>query len=160
MVKIQNSDAIKAIRDNARLSISEGFPQDLDLKIVPTMDMTPDFHRICDVVKNATAINATSGTIYTTPADQDFYLTGATLSVIKDVTATSLNSSVKVTINGEVRSLLRISSLTTTVQSECMTMDYPTPIKIDRNTNITVENGTNNANISSNGTIVGFVVTA
>lgn len=64
--QIQNSETIKEVREGARLSISEGFPQRLAEAIVPVMEVNPKQLRICNIVKSASAINATSGTIYTT----------------------------------------------------------------------------------------------
>lgn len=159
MVQIQNTDAINAIRDGAKLSISEGFPSNLANTVQPVLDMTPDNHRTIEISRFQTAINATATAIYVTPADQDFYLTNACLSMIKDATATSLTSRITAVINGQTQTLLVIAGITLTADSQTITQSWgQRGIKIDRNTSIFVTNSTNTANVSAAGTIQGYIV--
>ena len=157
MVHIQNTDAHNAIRQGAKLSISEGYPTELSLACVPVMDMTPDFHRRINVVRSASAINATSAALYTTSADRDFYLTGFILAVSKDVTATSLANAINFLID-TVASAIIISTLTLTVEHSEIFLTFPQPIKIDRSCAMTVTNTTNTGNISTQATIFGYEV--
>ena len=158
--KIQNSDTIKEIRDTARLSISEGFPTALNDKVIPVIDVNPKHARVCDIVKTAVAQNATSATVYTTPTDQDFYLVGWNLNLIKDATSTSTASGIKFTVNGAQAAHSRIASLSLTAQTANIVVVLDKPIKLDRNTTVTIENGTNVANITLYGTIFGYTVNA
>lgn len=156
--KIQNSDTIKELRDGARLSISEGFPERLAGSVVPVMNINPKDYRICNIAKTTSAVNATSATIYTTPADKDFYLVGFSIGLIKDATATSINSGISAYIDGLNTALIGIASLTLTAQSETLSQTLAYPIKVDRNTIIAVTNTTNVGNISARGSIIGYTV--
>jgi len=117
-----------------------------------------EIKRICNILKFNSAVNATTATIYTTPSDKDFYLVAAQLSVIKDATSTSGGTSIFVIIEGVSVRLLSIATLTLTAQYSNIANNFPVPIKIDRNTIITVVNSTNNANISGYGSIQGYTV--
>ena len=122
-------------------------------EIQPTIEVfTP-----CNIVRSGTATNSTTATIYTTPTNQDFYLTAVTLSYIKDVTSTSTSSAITATIDGITQSILRIPQISVTVGSGTMSLSFPIPIKLDRGFNIAVVNATNIANISANGCIIGYL---
>lgn len=121
--------------------------------ISPVVDVSPK----TTIVKSASAVNATSATIYTTPTDRDFYLTGAMLSTIKDVTAQSTGESIKVFIDGTQVNILTIISITLTVQTDSVSISYD-KIKLDRGSTIVVTNGSGVANVSSNGIIFGYIV--
>jgi len=131
--------------------------------IIPTpvavVETNPKLLRRANIVGQIQATNATSATIYTTPTDKDFFLTGASCSVIKDVTATSVLTRINFTLfTGEARSVLAIPGLSLTAQSECLSMDFICPIQLKRGTTITVSNSTNVGNVTSNGMIIGYTV--
>lgn len=121
--------------------------------IQPTIEIAP----YISVVKSGLAENSTSFTIYTTPADQDFYLYGIVLSVIKDVTATSTVSYVSSKINTITQTLVGIAGLTLTPQNQSISLFFPRPIKLDRNATITLNNTTAVANVSSRAYIYGYI---
>lgn len=158
MINIQNTDAITAIRDGAKLSISEGFPQQLIRSVQPVMDMTPRFHRVANICRQVEASNATAATIYTTPTDVDFYLTSACLSVIKDASSPSTYSAINITIDGITRTLLIISGFASTAQSGTVANAFTVPIKLDRGTNIAIANTSATAAIRTWATIQGYTV--
>jgi hypothetical protein len=158
MAQIHNSDLSKELIKGGRLQVSRDIvPNQLAEKVVPVMEVNPRLLKTSQIVRGNTATNATSATIYTTPTDRDFYLTGASIAVIKDVTSTSTESSIKVTIDGSTQRLLSISGITLTAQSSANSINFQNPIKIDRNTTIIVTNTANTANINAWGNIVGYV---
>lgn len=160
MVQIQNTDAISAIRNSARLSISEGFPQNLLPNVQAVIDMTPRKHHVCDIVKTASGSGSANNTIYTTPTDCDFYITAITLGVIKDASATSVDSYVTCVIGGVTSRMISIPGITLTAQSETMSISFPFPIKVDRGTSVVLTNSTNVAVIKSTACIIGYTVQA
>lgn len=135
MPQIQNSDAIKAIRDGARLSITEGFPQALDLRVIPVMDMTPRFHRNSFPKQANTSTSSSAGTIFTTDTVKDTYITGIQYSYVKDAAcdiATSV-ASVRTTINGQSSQVIcAVTLLTLTAQAGDFAIAFERPIKIDK----------------------------
>lgn len=132
---------------------SDTLPSTMNI-LTPVIPIT----RYCNIVRRQEAINVLTATIYTTPTDKDFYLTAATLSFIKDATSTSLSSTIRVVIEGITWQILSLAQLTLTAQSGNQSISFPFPIKIDRGTNITVQNNTNVANVATYGTIMGYTV--
>lgn len=114
--------------------------------------------RIINIIRNATGTNATSTVLYTTPSDKDFYLTNASLSLIKDATATSNISTITVVVEGVTQRIISIIGLTLTAQAETNYKNFNIPIKLDRNTAITITHSTNVGNVSANGIIMGYTV--
>lgn len=158
MPQVQNSDAIKAIRDGARLSISEGFPQMLSNTIVPVMDMTPDFHRRATISKNSIGTTTGAISVYTTAANKDFYLTGLNMSFIKDVICDTAGMSLTVTTEGINKTIFGFPTITLTAQTANLSHDFTVPIKIDPNTVISLSGTFTAGVLVRNISIFGFEV--
>lgn len=126
-------------------------------KVILVSDVNPAHNRFCEIVRRQSAINSTGGTIYTTPSDRDFYLNSCFLSYIKDATSTSTTSALSVVIGGATVNLIRFAQLTLTAATGSQGLSFPAPIKLDRNSAITISNSTSTANISCEGTISGFL---
>lgn len=106
-----------------------------------------------------TATSTGSQTIYTTPAEKDFYLTSATVSIIKDATCDMATGAVVilVTVNGVQSAVIGISTLTLTAQSDSVSVSFKYPIKIDRSSTV-VMGGTFTAGACvRTGCITGFL---
>lgn len=159
MVTIYNSELKKELQEGAKTqSFKEIVPSQLADKVVPVMEVNPKLLRRINLVKTAECNNATTATVYTTPSDKDFYLCGGNLSLIKDVTATSVRSGINFTSEGVGCVLLRIVGITLTVEQDTVSISLPYPVKVDRGTNITVTNSTNVGNVFSQGTIYGYII--
>jgi hypothetical protein len=163
MVQIHNSDLFKELRDGTKSQqLRDGvLPSQLAEKVVPVMEVNPKLLRRCEIVRTNAASNATTATIYTTPTDKDFYLCGASLSVIKDVTSTSVVSAIAAPVGGgttDTRRILVISEISVTIQNGSVATSFQTPIKIDRGVTIVVTNSTNVGNIRADGCIWGYLV--
>lgn len=158
MAKINNSNAIRRIIHDAGIQTSiDKVPQELASKVVPVLisNPKPEYY----VVESASSSNSAALiTLYQTPKDKDFYLTAGTLSMIKDAGSTATGVYLRVTINGVAKSLLRIPSITLTAHSEAISITPIEPLKIDRNSLITLHNGTADAEIISSAHITGFIV--
>jgi len=158
MTQIYNSDLTKELTEGAKIQVSrDRVPNQLADKVVPVMEVNPKLLRRVKIVKNVQAANATSATVFTTPTDRDFYLTGYCLSVIKDATSTSTGTSLRSTIDGAAVRIAEIIGLSLTVQNQTITGSCTPPIKIDRGVTITVNNTTNVANVSSSAEIHGYI---
>lgn len=144
MVKIQNSDAIKEIRDAARLSISEGFPQDLAKSIVPVMEMNPNLLRKTTVVFEGSTTATGALTLGTSSSTKDTYVTGFTFNYIKDATCDTASGNLRLllTRNGQILQVARMAVLTLTAQSGQMAHQFANPIKIDRGTAVQIGSNT------------------
>jgi hypothetical protein len=125
--------------------------------IVPTLEVNKNLVKHINIVKSNSATNSTGTTIYTTPINQDFYMTGFQLSTRTDTTATSTFSSITAKINGETVNLALLANITLLATTASIALTFPHPIKIDRNTDINVNNGTAAANVKSTAVIYGYV---
>ena len=161
MAYIDNSETKKEINDAIRgNAVSNIAPSQLANQVIPVIDVNPKHSRRVNIVKNQNALNSTSGTIYTTPSDKDFYLVGCEISVLKDATATSTNSAINAVIKGDSSSTIVaiIRGLTLTAQENSVSNNFGNGVLLERGTNITITNTTNVANISASGIIWGYTV--
>lgn len=96
------------------------------------------------IIKAAAASNTSIITPYTTPTDKDFYLTGVTLSFVKDAANDLATGSllVQTTVNGETVSVTGIAVLTLTAQQQTVRCEFNPPIKVDRNAAIQLPTAT------------------
>jgi len=137
MINIQNTDAINAIRNSAKLSISEGCPQQLIRSVQPVMDMTPVFHKKTDFVKsNSRTTNGTT-TVYTVPTDRKTFVTGVLLSYCGDAAFTPTQIEVYTTINSVATSLARIAAATLAAASnDTVYVQFAHPIELSKGASI------------------------
>lgn len=139
MPQVQNSDAIQAIRDSARLSISEGFPQMLSNTIVPILDMTPRVHRLTNQIRSASSTSTGTTTPYTTSATKETYLTYLSADYIKDSSNNMASGGTSITVtteDGVVRAPMFFSFITLTAQSEEKVIHFNPPLKLAKGTQI------------------------
>lgn len=157
---INNPDLKRELITGAGIQTAyDSVPSQIAEKVVPVMEVNPKLLRTINIVRRASAVNSTAGTIYTTPSDKDFFLCGVSLSVIKDVTATSIRSDINGFPEGDsVRELISIATLTLTVQDSSSSLFFNIPIKMARGTNISLANSTNVGNITAVGNIYGYIV--
>ena len=132
MALIQNAEAIKIIRDECRLSLSEGFPQVLGGTVLPVIDMSPAFHRKPFTI-NSNPVTTGAATIYTTVAGEEVYITGVQLSFVQNVTASTPTGQISVTavIDGTTVPLASVAVLTLTAMTQSTYVQFANPIKVD-----------------------------
>ncbi len=126
--------------------------------IMPVVDVTPMKVKYANP-RSSTTTNQTSSNLLPAYNDREIYITSATLSVVRDVTATSLTSAINVLdVDGVSRDLIRIACLSLTASKDNLSVSFPHPVKIKKNSNVTIANNTNVANITVCGTITYFEV--
>lgn len=113
------------------------------------------------VVKSAgnTASGASNNVWAATPSDKDFYLCRAQVNFLKNATCDVADGTLllQATIDGAIVQLARYSILTLTAQEINSEIVFNPPIKLDRNTAITLNQGTFTAGkFTRCGTISGF----
>lgn len=106
---------------------------------LPSVETNPKQVKEAHICESAQLAGALSATIYTTPADNDFYITSGNISM-KCTTGTTVTYMRISAVIGSVRkTLIEISSIagqSTTAQN---ILSLRNPIKIDRNTTILIE---------------------
>jgi len=160
MATIYNSDCTKGLSQNAGIQQSkESVPNQLADKIVPTFETNPEMLRRANFCINGSISNATSSSLLTTSTTKDTFITGVVMGFTKDVTATSTGFSIRSTLeDGSAAYLLNYGTLTLTAQSGNMQLSIVPPIKLKRNTSITVNSLTNVGNFQSNCSVYGYTV--
>lgn len=126
--------------------------------IIPTFDIGP---QTATIVRSGSATTTGSITVFTTPTDRDFFLTNASLSYSKDVTCDVATGAINLsaTIDGVSRNILSLANLTTLGQTQAGSISLNYPVKIDRNTSITVSGSFTLGSMSRTAQIQGFTNT-
>jgi len=138
-MQIQNPSAGEIIREQAGLTLAEGFPQNLSGSVVPVMDMTPRFHRNCIVLSTASATSSATATLMTTSTSKKTYIVGVSLFYVKDATCDAATGSlgIRTTINGVSSQYLAYSYIITlTAQQDRVIYTLEKPILIDKGVTI------------------------
>ncbi len=148
----RNTNIIKRIFNAFKIQ-DESAPSEVSDDIQLTYNVEPTLS-----VWNAEADDATSAIILSVPNDKDFYLCGAHLTTKRDATATAESSFIQAYADGKAIQLCRLNSRTLLSVTQGIVSDaiLMYPIKIDRGTDITVNNSTNVADIETHGTIYGY----
>lgn len=161
-MQIQNHDAAQAIRSQAGLTQSEGFPQNLLPNCQPVMDMTPRNHRVVTFSLNLNAqTSASTSTIGTSSSTRDTFITAVNLQVEKDATCDVADGQVtlRAVFNGVATSIVSVPIMTLTAQSRGIAIPLVPPLKIDRGAAIQLTQGTFTAGkFIRNGTVLGYEV--
>jgi len=159
MAYIDNTQTKREIDDAIRgNSVSNVAPGQVSNDVQLVCDVNPKNYRKINVVKSGQASNSTATTLYTTPIDKDFFLTNAAISVNKDITATSIESAIVLTLeDGTSTSILNIGGITLTPQSQCMSISFNNAVKLKRNSTIVIINSSNVANILTKVNIMGYI---
>ena len=160
MVQITNISTIKELRKATQISNSEVAPLRLAESIVPVIDINPQHARVCDIVKTNASSTTGAITIYTTPSDKDFYLTGYNIVVSSNVTADNTSLQLSITVDKLTVTLADIRKQSVTAGNLSAAQDFSVPIKIDRATAITLETTFTVGGAVKAGTIMGYTVDA
>lgn len=156
MVEIQNSKITDKLGEKIKESNLNALPRTLANSIQPVIDIGENIDQyFADESQNSAS---GSVTVFATPSDKDFYLNSCTLQNIKDATSDNVSVDLRATINGGIVFLLRIAGITTTAQVRDLTVSFPTPIKIDRGTNISIQQAFTVGVSVSSSSISGFSV--
>lgn len=152
----QNKQIVTTAIDELKLNpLTDAIPRQVIPTIQPTFELK---RRYANIVKTGTRTSSGSATVYTTPSDKDFYLTGVQMSWSKDVTNDGTTASLQVTIDGDstASNILRLYGQSVTANQIAETMSFLYPIKLARNSTITI-NQTYTAGASSlASTITGY----
>jgi len=104
--------------------------------------------------------NTASGniTLHTTSDKKDTYVTGVLLSIAKDATCDISTGTINVnsTILGKVRRLADLAVLTTTAQSSQIFVNFPFPVKLDRNVAVNISGTFTAGACSRTGILFGY----
>ncbi len=162
MAIIYNSELSKGIVESARLQQNRDIiPNQLAEKVVPVMEVNPQILRKSKGIPLLLTglVNTTSATIFTSDSIKKTYLTGATLSMIKDATSTATDMGIQFTnADSTVCKICRMAGITLTADSKENSITFDKPIEIKRGSNIVLTSDTNVANIVLRASLFGFEI--
>lgn len=155
-MNIQNTDLKTAIKDAISSNSFEGIPNLLLDKVAPVIDVNPSHNRQINRVMTLTLAISGSQAITTVEPLRDILIHAIEVAVVKDVTCDIANGfvSVSAVVNKLTSFLCSVPVITLTADVQSKLFSCPVPIKIDRNTVLTLTAGAHAAgNISKRATI-------
>jgi len=155
---VNNSEVITEISDGLKLPVSFGKVSNSSRFIQPTFECNPKVTKNANYIKASSSATSGSTTIHTGVNTGELYILNVNLSICKDATCDIATGQVTVngTINGVSTSICGIAVLTTTAQNQSISVSFSKPIKIDRNTSISIT-GTYTAGLMSRyASIIGY----
>lgn len=152
MAKINNADIIKNITDELRIdTVIEPAPTDLGKTVVPVFVANRsqkvqefyDYENETQIVRHDILLSSSSAsvTLFTTANldTEDFFLVGCSLSRGQNSSATNIQTAINVTIDGVAQVVLGIHSLAGLNEAAAtLAQTFPRPLRIDKNTAITL----------------------
>lgn len=93
---------------------------------------------VARIVRSTSSAATGPTTVYTTPSDKDFYLTGFTFQAFCDAVADSSGYNMELVIDGATRNIAQVRKPSLTAGSFTQTHDFSKPLKIDRGTTIII----------------------
>lgn len=166
MAKINNSDVIQKLVDELQLYPGKDIvPSELAEKILPVFQINSDEIVVnqepANIVRNDEVVGVGTSTLYTTSANNQFYLTSISMyayayeSGAGDITG---QGKVHVTIDGSVQEIatakVTCKSGVNGSQTAVYGMSFINPIKVDKSTNIVLEGYAATGQV--NATITGY----
>lgn len=139
MATIHNSDLSREIVRAAKIQQNvDSVPNQLDSRIIPTMEVNPDLLRKDRVLGSATSSATGSFNLLTTSATKETYITGLQANYRKNSAADNATGTLVVSavIDGATINLITFSTITATAENSIISIVFQNPIKIDRNTSI------------------------
>lgn len=138
MAQIHNSEIIKNLIDKAKIQTSvDAVPNRLAEKIVPVMEVDNQKKYIRYVIKGEKNSSG-SYTVYTTPEDDDFYITNMILSWTNDAVADNTDIGVegvpKDNLSAEM--LMFLLKQTTTAGTQTQTLNFNPPLLMTKDSDI------------------------
>ena len=141
------------------LNIQQGVnatPKEASNNIALVYNVNPKY---TDVLRSTSKSTTGSGAIYTTPSDKDFYITYLQLSYRCDNTCDTTEISISGSMSGITRTIARfIRTGAGTADKDTLVINFPFPLKMDKNVAINHTSTFAAGNITFTSTIGGFIL--
>lgn len=112
--------------DNLPYELSKG-------GIIPVIDVKQRLSNVCKSSANATSGTVTLLSVPNEP-NKDFYITSAYITTSVTALCDCETSAINITFNGVITSILALYWQPLTAQSNHISISFPFPIKVDKNT--------------------------
>ena len=141
MATIYNSELTKELVDAGKLQINMGsIPNQIADKVVPVVEVNPRLLKVSKVLGSLIGKNVTTAGTSIIAADntKDYFITEIIISNSQDAACDNTNIKIDCTIGGGGKVLFSMRKPTTTAQNFTNIIPLSTPLKIDRNTAVTL----------------------
>jgi len=128
---------------------------ELNKVVVPVLEIGAKTSSTCKAASGATTSDVN---LYTTPRDKDFYLTYVHLRGVKDATHDGTSATLQVVMGGATTALVRRYFLSATAETFEVSVVLPYPLKIDRNSVISITATFSAGTMTKSGCIAGFIL--
>ena len=131
MVEIQSKEVIDKVSDELKVQPAMAIPRTLakDIQLVYAVND----NNLSRVLGKGSSSSSGTTTIFTSDATKkDTFITGISLSYIKDGDSDNTNIQVNTTINGAVVGLIDVRGITLTAMQDHVHIHFSPPVKIDR----------------------------
>lgn len=156
MAKIERSEITqKAIKDLRLNPAFEKMPTEASDKIVLTYPLN---EKVVKIVRGSEKTTTGSSTVYTTPSNKDFYLTGCYLQNNSNATADNTDIRLTCVIDGGTQFLIQFKKITLTAFNNMLNREFSVPIKLDRNSTIVLSSAFTVGSSTTSAGITGFEV--
>lgn len=152
----QNTSIKNNLIDELKLNpVVDNIPSVVNPTIQPVFEVKK---KISSVLGNTAKSTTGSTTLHTTSSTLDTYVTGLTFGLTINATNDIATGRVSITgvINGTTVHIASIPVLTLTAQNTVYSMSFPIPLKLDRNSAVTL--GANWTFSAGAGTVIGTLI--
>ena len=150
-MEIQNRETIRDFEEKTKLSANQNqISSQVKGEIVPVLPISPS-HKIR--IENVTASDTANGTVFTASSVKRTFIIGGSISISKDVNATSTSASIScypVADNGAQKQLLALRYEPLTAGDYLISRDFSFPVEIQKGSAVTWGNTNAVASIDSN----------
>jgi len=157
MVENQNKKVLNELSEKTKVSDLAQLPNNIANSIQPVIEVGKNIDQF--YIESATSNSSGVSVLFTTPADQDFYLTSVQLSYHKDGACDSTVCQFNATPKGRAQEqILKTRSLTLTAKSETAFMSFPVPILLERGSQVSITGTYTAGAMNFGGSATGFTV--
>jgi hypothetical protein len=154
MVDINNSEYVNGMTTELGLQSLQGLPTSLNPNVQPVFEIRRKF---TDIMIHGASTTTTGITLYTTPTNQDFYLTFLSAAYIKDVVCDNTAVYVQFYVNGAARQII-FPVYPTQAGTAMKDITFSSPIKLQRGTAVTMSGSFGAGTLTKVVTIAGYLI--
>ena len=140
-MQTQNPLIGQIFRDEAKTTLSEGFPQNISSSIQPVLDISPSLHKYPTDVKTTEPTTSGSTNLAATTSDvKRTFLHGIAISYAKDATCDAADGQYRArcVINGVSKIIISFPLITLTAQSASMYVQFDRPMLVDKSSALSI----------------------
>lgn len=141
MAEIRNTEVTNEAIDGLKINPAfEEIPHLVGNQVIPCFETNPKLVKNVNFITGIGSSTSGNTSIYTTPLNQDLYISGLYLSIAKDATCDIAigTISINASINNVATQICSIAVLPTTAQYDTVVINLTKMIKVDRGSTLSL----------------------